>query len=315
MSASTRLPRSRHKSGKAQSGSFHEQLIENLYDGVYFVDTERMITYWNKAAEELTGYSANEAVGRHCFDNFLNHVDDHGCNLCLGGCPLALAIADGEKKESEVFLQHKDGHRVPVSVRVSPIRDSKRTVVGAVEVFTDVSAKKKLERRAATLEKMAFNDVLTGIPNRRYTQLRIKHAIQETRHFARNIGILLIDLDRFKKVNDTFGHHLGDAVLQTATRTLANGLRPGDFLGRWGGEEFLAIIFDVTEDQLVSLAERSATLLAQSPTKAESSRVRVTASIGATLVSATDTQASVVKRADKLMYRSKARGRNRVTLG
>ena len=315
MSASTRRPAPRSKGGKTQSGGFHEQLIENLYDGVYFVDTARTITYWNKAAEELTGYSANEAVGRHCFDNFLNHVDDMGCNLCVGTCPLALTMEDGERRESEVFLQHKDGHRVPVSVRVSPIHDNSKTVVGAVEVFTDVSAKKKLERRAATLEKMAFNDELTGIPNRRYTQLRVKHAIQEAKHFARNVGILLIDLDRFKKVNDTYGHDLGDVVLQTASRTLSSGLRPGDFLGRWGGEEFLAIVLDVTEPQLIALAKRSATLLAQSPTHAESSHIQVTASIGATLVNSTDTQATVVSRADKLMYRSKAHGRNRVTFG
>lgn len=306
--------KSRKRSPTVQSRSFHEQLIDGLYDGVYFVDSERRITYWNRGAEELTGYTAKEAVGKHCFDKFLNHVDVQGCNLCVGGCPLSHTLADGERREAEVFLQHKGGHRVPVSVRVSPITNSSGAVVGAVEIFTDVSAKKRLERRAVTLEKMAFNDVLTGIPNRRYTQLKIREAIQETRHFARSIGIVFIDLDDFKRVNDHYGHDLGDVVLRTVSRTLSGGLRPGDFVGRWGGEEFLAIVLDVSTDELTSLAERSRTLLAQSSTQANSSRIQVTASIGATMLRATDTQASVVSRADELMYRSKSLGRNRVTV-
>jgi diguanylate cyclase (GGDEF)-like protein/PAS domain S-box-containing protein len=307
------LHESRQPTRNVQPHGFHEQLIDNLYDGVYFVDSSRMITYWNKSAEELTGYSAEEAIGKHCFDNFLNHVDCEGRKLCLEGCPLSHTLADGTKRESEVFLQHRDGHRIPVSVRTSPITDSKGAVVGAVEIFTDVSDKKKLERRAATLEKMALNDALTGIPNRRYTQLRVRQAIQETRHFGRSIGILMFDLDQFKRVNDTYGHDLGDAVLQTASRTLANGLRPADFLGRWGGEEFLAIVLDVSKPELTALADRSRILLEQSQTHANFSSIHVTVSVGATLVRAADTQASVVSRADKLMYRSKSLGRNRVT--
>jgi len=315
MSNSSTLPKPHQPTGDVLPRSFHEQLINNLYDGVYFVDTTRTITYWNKGAEELTGYSADEAIGRHCFDNFLNHVDCDGRALCTGGCPLSHTLADGARRETEVFLQHRDGHRVPVSVRVSPIADSRGTVIGAVEVFTDVTAKKKLERRAATLEKMALNDALTGIPNRRYTQLRIRQAIQETRQFGRSIGILMFDLDHFKRVNDTYGHELGDAALRTVSRTLASGLRPGEFVGRWGGEEFLAIVLDVSKDELATLADRSRTLLAQSSTQANASRIYVTVSIGATLIRAADREASVVSRVDELMYRSKSLGRNRVTVG
>lgn len=307
------LHKSRQPTRNVQPHCFHEQLIDSLYDGVYFVDSTRMITYWNKGAEELTGYSAGDAIGKHCFDNFLNHVDGEGRKLCLESCPLSQTLTDGVKRESEVFLQHRDGHRVPVSIRTSPITDSQGGVTGAVEIFTDVSAKKKLERRAATLEKMALNDMLTSIPNRRYTQLRVRQAIQETRQFGRSIGILMFDLDRFKDVNDTYGHDLGDAVLQTASKTLANGLRPRDFLGRWGGEEFLAIVLDVSKDQLATLADRSRILLEQSQTHANPSGIHVTVSIGATLVREADTQASVISRADELMYRSKSLGRNRVT--
>lgn len=307
------LHESRPAGGVLQPNSFHQQLIDNLYDGVYFVDSDRRITYWNKGAEELTGYSEAEAVGRHCFDNFLNHVDCEGRELCRQGCPLSRTLVDGERRESEVFLQHRDGHRVPVLVRISPIKDSAGAIIGAVEVFSDVSAKKKLERRAATLEKMALNDAVTGIPNRRYTQLRIRQAIQEVKQFGTSIGIVMFDLDHFKTVNDVHGHEYGDVVLRTACRTLASGLRPLDFIGRWGGEEFLAIVMDVSNNDLKALAERSRTLLAQSPTQIDSARIYVTTSVGATLIRASDTQTTAVSRADELMYRSKLLGRNCLT--
>ena len=101
--------------------SIRERLLDSLFDGVYFVDKERRIQYWSQGAKHLTGYSASEAVGRYCFDNFLVHVDECGCALCLTGCPLASTIADGDRREADVYLRHKLGHRVPVTVRVAPI--------------------------------------------------------------------------------------------------------------------------------------------------------------------------------------------------
>ncbi|MGC2251635.1 MAG: PAS domain-containing protein, partial [Acidobacteriaceae bacterium] len=142
---------------------FHRNLLDNLYDGVYFVDPDRTITYWNKGAERLTGYGANEAVSRHCFDNFLMHVDKAGCALCLSGCPLSKTLADGEHREMELFLRHKQGHRVPVQVRIEPIRSATGSVAGAVAIFTDISAVKKLERLAGHLVDLAHYDSLTQV--------------------------------------------------------------------------------------------------------------------------------------------------------
>ena len=94
------------------------KLLDCLYDGVYFADLDRRITYWNKGAERLTGYTAQETVGRCCFDKFLMHMDDRGS--CLAGCPLRQTLSDGQQREAELYLLHKNRHRVPVSVRVSP---------------------------------------------------------------------------------------------------------------------------------------------------------------------------------------------------
>jgi diguanylate cyclase (GGDEF)-like protein/PAS domain S-box-containing protein len=304
-----------HASSWDLGSSFHERLLDNLHDGVYFVDKERGIQYWNQGAEHLTGYSAGEVVGKHCFDNFLMHVDEKGCALCQMGCPLASTIADGKRREAEMYLRHKLGHRVPVVARIAPITDSAGRIIGAVEVFSDVSAKKNIERRVGELEHLAFRDALTGVPNRHYTELKVSQAIQEVEQFNRSIALLMLDVDHFKEVNDQYGHQIGDEALRAMCKTLTNSLRPGDLVGRWGGEEFLIINADVTASALAAFAERCRMLIAESAIPLGNGRLCITASVGATLIKASDSDQSAIKRADELMYQSKASGRNRVTLG
>jgi diguanylate cyclase (GGDEF)-like protein/PAS domain S-box-containing protein len=293
----------------------YEKLLDGIYDGVYFVDRQRRITYWNKGAEELTGYTRAEVIGRHCFDNILSHMDSQGCNLCVGGCLLSTALTDGKRREDEVYLQHKLGHRIPVSVRVSPLRNSAGEVIGAIEVFSDISAKKNIERRAGELEQLVFRDVLTGVSNRRYMGLKVEQALQEVQQFGRQIGLLLVDLDHFKEVNDTLGHETGDLVLKMVCNTLGHNLRQGDHIGRWGGDEFVLIAMDVGVEGLSSIAARYCTLIAESTVPSGEKRTHVTCSMGATLLRANETAEEAIARADELMYKSKLNGRNRETTG
>jgi PAS domain S-box-containing protein len=113
-----------------QGNEFYRTLLDNLYDGVYFVSPDRTIVYWNEAAERMTGFTKAEVVKRHCYDNMLMHVDDKGVNLCLRNCPLEKAILGGVTVEGEAYYHHKEGHLLPAFVRVSPIRDAAGTVTG-----------------------------------------------------------------------------------------------------------------------------------------------------------------------------------------
>jgi diguanylate cyclase (GGDEF)-like protein/PAS domain S-box-containing protein len=295
--------------------SFYEKLLDSMHEGVYFVNQERKIMFWNAGAERLAGYSATEAVGKHCFDNFLGHVDEKGTALCLNGCPLSKVMADGQPRECEIYLRHKNGHRVPVSVRALPMRNNEGVIVGAVEVFSDSTAKRRAEKRVGELEGLAFLDSLTGLPNRRYMELKIEQALQDLQQFDRECGLLLFDLDGFKQVNDTHGHAVGDAVLKGVAETLGQNLRPVDLVGRWGGEEFLVLMTDVHAVALGDLAERCRILIAHSSVANCGTRVSVTASIGATLLNHADTAATAIRRADELMYQSKHSGRDRTTVG
>ena len=295
--------------------SFYEKLLDSMYDGVYFVNRDRKMTYWNAGAERLTGYSASEAVGKHCFDNFLGHVDETGKPLCTSGCPLSNVMSDGQPRECEIYLRHKNGHRVPISVRALPIRNNDGVIVGAVEVFSDSTAKRRADERVGELENLAFRDSLTNLPNRRYLELKVAQALQDHQQFGRECGLLLFDLDHFKRVNDTHGHDVGDAVLKGIAETLMQSLRTADLVGRWGGEEFLVLMPDVRAIALGDLAERCRVLIAQSSVAHDAIRVSVTASIGATVLGHTDSAATAIRRADELMYQSKRSGGNRTTTG
>ena len=292
----------------------YKSLLDNLYDGVYFVDEERKINYWNKGAERITGFSFSEAVGRHCWDNMLVHINDQGANLCREECPLAETIKDGCLREAQVYLHHKDGHRVPVNVRIAPIKDSSGNIVGGVEVFSDNSANVALLQKVEELQELTLIDALTGLGNRRYIEINLTTRIEELVRYGWPFGIMFLDIDNFKRINDTYGHHVGDDVLKMVARTLLNSMRSFDFVGRWGGEEFLIIMVNVNEDQLRSIANKFRILIENSILHRGTEALKVTVSIGAALAKPDDTVDTLMERADQLLYQSKASGRNRVSV-
>lgn len=292
-----------------------KQVLDNLLDGVYFADRERRITYWNAAAERLTGYSAEEVVGKRCADDLLMHVDDAGCLLCDGDCPLSRTIADGRTHRADIFLHHKNGHRVPVEVRVCPIQAPDGQVVGAVEIFNDNSRERAMRERAADLARWAFLDPLSQLPNRRYLEDHLAQQLVRYSQGGMRFGVLLADVDEFKKINDSYGHIAGDAALVAVAKTLSNCLRTSDVLGRWGGDEFLALVPGLASEQaLVGAAERCRNLVARAPIPVNGSPVQVTISVGAAIVAPGDTPQEIVSKADKRLYESKQAGRNRVSL-
>ncbi len=292
-----------------------ERIIENLHDGLYFVDRDRVITYWNKAAEQISGFTANEVVGKSCSDNILTHIDGEGNSLCTGMCPLAETIADGKPREAEIYMHHKDGHRIPVSVRISTLTDRDGNIIGGVELFTDVSNKAANELRVKELEKLALLDNLTLLANRNYIEREIQSRFEEKNRFNVPFGILFIDIDRFKKFNDIYGHYVGDDVLKFVANTFVANARPFDFYGRWGGEEFIGIIRNINSQDLELLGNRLRYLVENSYIIHENEKLYVTISIGATLVNENDTIDSLIKRADTFLYKSKAAGRNCLTIG
>ena len=295
---------------------FYKNIIDNLYDGVYFVDRDRRITYWNKGAERISGYTDEQAIGRRCRDNLLNHVTANGVQLCQEHCPLAAVMEDGKPREAEVYLHHADGYRVPVMVRATALRDEEGRIIGAVESFSNNETVINARRRLQDLHQMAHTNSLTQIGNRPHMERRIRAAIVEFEDSQNRAGLLFMDIDHFKRINDTHGHDAGDLALRMVASTFRLALRTTDTIGRWGGEEFVAILHDISsEDALLAAAEKVRSLIEASRLNFNGHSLTVTASIGATLLNSNDTLEFLVRRADGLMYRSKQAGGNQVTVG
>jgi diguanylate cyclase (GGDEF)-like protein/PAS domain S-box-containing protein len=298
----------------ANSEKLYQQILDSIKDGVYFVDTERRILFWNKGAEEMTGFKAEQVLGSYCHDNILNHVTESGVRLCFGGCPLQTCMEDGVPRQAEVFLHHADGQRVPVLVRVSPMKDETGRIIGGVETFTINKPSIAIRRKLDQLKEASLHDPLTGIGNRRSMEMQMPQVLQKVAGGENPGGILFVDIDLFKPINDTYGHEIGDKVLRMVAQTLKNNIRAEDLLGRWGGDEFIIFLLDTSEAYLRNIAEKLRHLVAQSRLRIDGKEIGVTVSIGATLLRSMDTTHTVIERADKNMYLSKKADRNRVTL-
>lgn len=300
-----------------EDSNFYKDIIDHLYDGVYFVDRERKTTYWNKGAERITGYDASQVIGHSCRDDLLNHITASGEQLCQGQWPLAACMEDGTPREADVFLHHADGHRVPVLVRAAPLRDSSGKIIGAVETFSGDQGLVSVRSELRQLRRSVQTDALTEVSNRLLLEGRLRAAFEELKHHSGiTMGLLFIDIDNFKQCNDAHGHEIGDKVLHMVAATLQHNLRKSDVIGRWGGDEFIAILYDVeSTENLKHVSDKLRTLVEHSRLDLPAISLTAMISIGATLLLPNDTLETAINRADQLLYQSKRNGRNQVSVG
>lgn len=292
----------------------YKEVLQFIKEGVYFVDTNRKITFWNDYAQEITGFPASEVLDSHCYDNILNHVDDAGTHLCITGCPLHKTIEDSIKREASVYLHHKDGHRVPVVVRTFPMSD-KGKIIGAIELFSEKKSPSELQHDIEELKILAMTDQLTGLSNRRYTENFLSNKLVELESFQAPFAVALVDIDYFKAVNDTYGHGVGDQIIQMTTKSMVNAVRADDLVSRWGGEEFLVVFSSLGSKNLEQVSDRIRMLVESSSLQVDGKTVQVTVSIGSVIVDKPVPKETIIHMADQLMYQSKQKGRNCISLG
>lgn len=307
-----------------EEGNIYKEMLENMDIGVYFVDSSRQITFWNKGAEEISGFTKEEVVGKFCHDDILSHVDEKGNKVCVTGCPLKATAEDGRVREVVVYLHHKEGYRVRIRVKSFPLYINNK-LVGAGEVFerlignelnkelhelcTDISCS------VEELKILALYDKLTDLPNRRYLESILESRFMEFEKLHLTFGILFMDIDDFRNFNNTYGHDMGDKVLKVAANTFMSAIRKTDFIGRWGGEEFIGIFPMVSKIELEAIAEKIRVLIENSVLRVGDKKYSITVSIGGTITHAWDDINSLIKRADEKMYISKNAGKNQVTIG
>ena len=290
-------------------------IMNHIDSGVYFVDRERRIKAWNKAAEKIAGYGDKEIVGRCCQDNLLSHVDKNGVPLCENSCPLYHTMADGEIRSAEVLLRHKDGYRIPVEVKTVPVFEN-GYIVGGMEIFSQKTQLKYDDHFVEEIADKAMSDPLTGLPNRFFLENRIKYKLQESAWNGGSFLVFVADLDNFHIFNQYYSSAAGDAALKNiATSFLKNiNVTGNNIIGRWNEDEFLGVFEYQKTTNPQSIADYIRMLISRSGIQVANKYVSLTASVGMVAAQRAETLESIVGRAEALMRQSKSKGKNTATI-
>ncbi|BAL22384.1 EAL domain-containing protein [Azoarcus sp. KH32C] len=278
-------------------------VFETTRDGVMITDLERRIVSVNRAWCEMTGYSADDALGK------VPQLFKAGLQNAAFYRRMWAQIARSGYWQGEIWNRRRNGEQYPQWLSVSTVHDAEGTPTHYVGVMTDVS---KLRRSEAELERLAHFDPLTDLPNRLLVESRLEHAIEQAARLGSGIGVLFVDLDRFKTVNDSLGHTIGDEVIKSIAHRLREGLRGDDTLARWGGDEFLVIIENTAKpDEAASLAQGLIDRMQQPFQLSDGQLIYVGASIGVSLYPQdARTAAALIQHADTALNQAKAQGRN-----
>ncbi|MCX5846935.1 MAG: PAS domain S-box protein [Deltaproteobacteria bacterium] len=292
-----------------------QDIIEFLPDATFVVNEKKEVISWNRAIEEMTGVLKKDIIGK----------GDNAYAVPFYGHPRPILIdlvflTDKEieekysyvKKEGDVLFAEADA---PVKGKIralwgiaGPLYDSRGNVVGAIESIRDVSERKQMEE---TVKWLAFHDGLTGLPNRRLFSDRLNMALAHVRRYRKKLGVMILDLDKFKLINDKMGHPTGDRLLQLVGERLTNLLRKEDTIARIGGDEFMLLLPEINRDEEVMMvAERILGVFPQ-PFMIDDHELYITTSVGFAVYPDDGEDVDIlIKNADIAMYCAKEQGRN-----
>ncbi|MBK1640680.1 GGDEF domain-containing protein [Chromatium okenii] len=278
------------------------RVFENTAEGVVITDPEERILAVNRAFVEITGYTEEEVLG--ATPRLLNsgrHSPEFYREMWV-------ELQRTGQWRGELWNRHKNGQIYPELMTISAVVDSSGELTHYVGVFRDITHLKRSEEKLAYL---AHHDALTGLPNRSLFQARLEQCLQRAARYQRQVGLVFLDLDRFKTVNDTLGHPIGDALLKQVATVLAKQVREADTIARLGGDEFVIILDDIPALRFATnFVERLLAAFSQ-PFIVEGHELFVTASMGVSLYPQDGENIdALVRHADIAMYQTKNSGRN-----
>jgi diguanylate cyclase (GGDEF)-like protein/PAS domain S-box-containing protein len=286
-----------------------ELILSSAGEGIVGVDLHSRIMFMNNKARKLLGWSDDEGVGSMLHDRTHHHYAD-GRPYPSSECAVQQTLLDGLTRTitADVFWR-MDGSSFPVEFTVAAIRENNQ-ISGSVMVFHDITDRVLMTQK---LQELANTDPLTGLNNRRSFSVAADAEFQRCTRFKSSAAILMIDIDWFKAVNDTYGHDAGDSALVHLAHVLENSIRVTDTAARYGGEEFVLLLVETDLSGALEMAERiresARSIVVRSPTGDFS----FTVSVGITMIDQQDEDWTVaMSRADEAMYQAKSNGRNRV---
>lgn len=275
----------------------YRAVVEGATEGILTLDKQGQIVRINTAAEKMFGYVPGTATGMF----FVRMLTSDSASRCLGPDGMLYPVSN-----LPLEAQNKDGKTLPILLSVNTFRHENALYFTAI--IQDISERVMFEKRLAQL---AYYDSLTGLPNRRLFHDRLGQAMERARRNGKLVGILFLDLDHFKDINDTLGHLFGDRLLQETAKRLSDLLRKEDTVARLGGDEFTAILEDISNAGDAEEVAKKILYSIRQPIKLGEREVYVTSSIGITLYPLDDSDIErLIMNADGAMYQAKSHGRN-----
>jgi len=302
------LEHERDRSARQAAEERARLLLESANEGIFGLDLDGVTTFINPTGARMLGYQPADLVGRNNHAS-VHHTKSDGTSIDEGECQMLTVMRTGQDAQvSDEVLWRRDGTSFPVEYRATPIR-SHGPIIGAVVVFHDITDRKRREQQ---IHRLAFYDWLTGLPNRRLFRTRLGKRVGTQRRHQEGFALHFLDLDRFKEVNDTLGHPVGDALLREVAQRLQSLVRITDTVARLGGDEFAVIQPDVAElADAAALADKIVKGLAE-PYRIEGHEILCRASVGVVFAAdeVIDPEA-LLSRADVALYKAKSNGRGR----
>jgi diguanylate cyclase (GGDEF)-like protein/PAS domain S-box-containing protein len=281
--------------------------LNSIDDGVISTDLDGNVTYLNQAAEAMTGWLGAAAKGRS-FVGVFRIVNGANPNHAIN--PMAAAMRQDKTVvlHAGCILIRRDGNETHIEGSAAPIHDRRGRVTGAVMVFHDVTRAYALTQRMSYL---AHHDYLTDLPNRLLLDDRLEQAIMSARRNLKHLAVLFVDVDRFKHINDTLGHAIGDQLLVSVAQCLAAGVRESDTVSRQGGDEFVVLLSSVAQAEDAAVSANKMLVSLSQPQHIAEHDLQITVSIGISVYPQDGTDAEMlVKNADIAMLNAKDNGRN-----
>jgi diguanylate cyclase (GGDEF)-like protein/PAS domain S-box-containing protein len=308
--------RFQHKEDLKSALNFNRSIIASSPFSIIVTDKTGTITSVNPAAEKMLWYQESDLIGHNSIElNDPEELRQRAIDLSIeyktevypDHHVFRVAPEKGLIDEREWSYIRKDGSRVPVQLVVTALRDSEESITGYVGIFYDLTERKRAEEY---IYHIAHHDPLTGLPTRTLLRDRLEVCIERARRSQDNLAVMMVDLDNFKRVNDSLGHQAGDTVLCEISKRLQACVRKSDTVGRMGGDEFVVLLPDLRSDKdAAEICQKLLTAVAQ-PIRVGKHEIIVTASIGVGLFPGCDDVESLFKNADFAMYRVKNSGRN-----
>jgi diguanylate cyclase (GGDEF)-like protein/PAS domain S-box-containing protein len=293
--------------------SNYQNLLDNLYEGIYYVDLKKTIKYWSSGAERITGYSSDEVLGKSCSEDILKPQSLDGREMCEINCILTDTLKTGSFTQTEIYITHKEGHKILIALRVAPMYDHTGKIVGATQIFTNSKEHINMSEIEAERQETAYFDPVTELPNKNSFDMVLNSTFSGFRRNNWSFGVFLFNVDNFNKFQNTYSLEIRNDILKKACNTVADNLRPFDTLGKWSELEFAAIVINVDDDKLTLIGERIRKLVEKIALPVGKGSIKITLSIGASLALLDDTSEVLMNRVKSHLEHSTNKGGNCLT--